>query len=262
MGGANKADWNLRITEVSELPELPTEEVYSNYAFSVRAAENGFVRCFPNRTDGEWFYAAMTCDWDSGNVDVCYLPQERYSFATLEKCFSHVGFEEMLAARERLILHASLVATPMGGILFSGPSGIGKSTQAALWNRYEGSPVINGDRPILSKTDGIWFAHGSPYAGSSRCFLNESVPITAIVLLEQGDSCRLSAVDSAEAFRRLYSETVVNAWNGKFVLKICDLLTDLASSVPVYRLRCTPDKESVEFLKTALEKGRQRNESK
>ncbi|WP_370839368.1 hypothetical protein [Intestinibacter bartlettii] len=32
------------------------------------------------------------------------------------------------------------------GILFSAPSGTGKSTQADLWEKYENAEIINGDR--------------------------------------------------------------------------------------------------------------------
>lgn len=88
-------------------------------------------------------------------------------FSETHNCFSHIGFEELLIGRDRLTLHASLVDSPYGGLLFSGVSGVGKSTQGDLWERFADASLINGDRPILRKTSDGWMASGSPYAGSS-----------------------------------------------------------------------------------------------
>ena len=76
-------------------------------------------------------------------------------------------------------------------MLIAGYPGIGKSTQADLWQRYEGAELLNGDRTVLRRIDGVWTAFGSPYAGSSNCFVNESRPVRAIVLLSQGSVCSL-----------------------------------------------------------------------
>ena len=51
------------------------------------------------------------------------------------------------------------------GILFSGPSGIGKSTQAALWQRYAGAEIVNGDRALVRPDTGT--VSGVFYAGTS-----------------------------------------------------------------------------------------------
>ena len=82
--------------------------------------------------------------------------------------------------------HSGLAVEAAGerGLLFSGPSVIGKSTQAALWERH-GARLLNGDRTVLGPGPAGWTAWGSPYAGSSRCFCSEQRTIGAIVVLEQ-----------------------------------------------------------------------------
>lgn len=254
LGEAADPDWNVTFSQAEEEPPREGKEVYSGYPFSVLKSEHGFTRCFSNHSLVKSYYAVSSSDWERGTVEVIYHPRELKAFSTIEKCFSHIGFEELLAARGRMILHASLVDTAYGGILFSGPSGIGKSTQAELWHTWEGGTVINGDRPILNCCDGEWMAYGSPYAGSSQYFRNASVPVTAIVLLEQGDTCEVQPVKPAEAFRRLYAQMVVNTWNPEFVTRICDMTLALAQHVPVYRLRCTPDARAVETLKAELQR--------
>ena len=199
--------------------------------------------------------ASASYDWDTGLEEVCYTDLRPHAFSDCMGCFAHMGFEEILMSRDRLTLHASLIETEAGGLLFSGVSGIGKSTQAELWHRYAGSTILNGDRPILSRTAGVWEAHGSPFAGSSHYYVNKSVPIRAILLLEQGERCQLRRLGPAEAFCGLYAGITVNVWNERYVQRTCALLEDLACQVPVYRYCCTPDEQAVKTLRRELSKG-------
>ena len=252
-GGCGRVDWTVTFQEVDSLPDTPGEEVFRNYFLAVYGSEGRYLRRYHSHTDFDRPYAVTDCDWDSGTVRVRYLGGDRGSFAGSAGCFSHIGFEELLIGRGRLILHASLVDSPFGGILFSGASGVGKSTQGELWKRYEGSTVINGDRPILYRGANGWLACGSPYAGSSDYHVNATVPIAAIIMLEQGGACGIRRLQTADAFRNLYAGTVMNSWNAAYMEAACSLLMDLSGSVPVYHLRCTPDKAAVETVKAVLQ---------
>jgi hypothetical protein len=172
----------------------------------------------------------------------------------MQNSFFHVGIESLMLYRERLCFHAACVRTALGGILFSGPSGIGKSTQADLWCKYRGAEQINGDRPILSKGEEGWLAWGSPYAGSSRCYVNASCPVRAIVMLRQAGSCSLRRLSAREAFRAVWSGLTVPAWDAKAMETACDLALELSAAVPVYEFGCTPDAAAVEFLEQGLGK--------
>ena len=45
-------------------------------------------------------------------------------------------------------------------IAFSGPSGVGKSTQAEIWKQCFQADILNGDRALLRKADQGWKAYG------------------------------------------------------------------------------------------------------
>lgn len=242
----------IAFEEVSELPVLSGEAVFSDIGFSVFQESGGFLRRYHEHKEGDRPYAVGTMDLERGLGRVRYLPGGRICFSESQNSFSHIAFERWLLRFGRLILHASLVATDFGGLLFSGPSGIGKSTQAELWEALEGGVVINGDKPILYQDGGAWLAAGSPYAGSSRCFLPRSERIAGIFLLRQGPICQLRRLGPAEAFRGLYAGTVLNLWDESYMASACDLLQSLASQVPVYSLTCTPDRRAVEAVKEAL----------
>lgn len=229
------------------------EPLFANFAFSVYPdGEEGYLRLYHDHKEGDRPYAIGRIAPDGRSETVDYLADSAEFFSETQNTFSHIALEELLLHRDRIILHASFITASLGGILFSGPSGVGKSTQAALWERFEGARQINGDRPILGREDDRWIAYGSPYAGSSRCHVNESCPVRAIVLLEQGPENSLTRLTVGQAFHRLFAQTTVNSWNPWFVERVCDLVSHLAASVPVYCLSCTPDRRAVETLKTAL----------
>ena len=151
-----------------------------------------------------------------------------------------------------LILHCAYIKYRGKGILFSGPSGIGKSTQAALWEQYRNSAVINGDRALLRRENGRWLACGWPVCGSSGICHREDVPIHAIVMLRQDDSNSTIRLSPAEAFGQLYPQITVNQWNPAFVQMALDGINNLIQQVPVWRLDCNMTEDAVQCLESAL----------
>ena len=156
--------------------------------FSVYEDESGHYRVFHDHKEGNMPYATGKILSDT-EEEIHYLTKCRMFFSESQNTFSHIALEDLLLRRDAVVLHASYIDTIYGGILFSGPSGIGKSTQADLWCRYRNAKQVNGDRPILRRDKSGWKAYGSPYAGSSRCWLNRSSQIRAIVILGQGTEC-------------------------------------------------------------------------
>ena len=166
----------------------------------------------------------------------------------------HVNYEEIMMRHKRLCLHAACVDTSYGGILFSGPSGIGKSTQAKNWCKYREAIEVNGDRPILSKDGKVWKAWGSPYAGSSKCHKNISCSVKAIVILKQSEDCSLRKMSDLEAFRAVWAGVTVHSWDKKYMEAACDMVMELIKMIPVFELCCTPDEQAVNCLETELRK--------
>lgn len=249
----NDPDYIVRFRKVAELPPVYGEftasrmgvEVYRDASYSIYRFQDIAQR----------LYAVSRRKTGDKIITVEYLEIGASSICHIGGAFFHIGWEDILLRNGRLIFHACCVASPLGGILFSGRSGIGKSTQGKLWCSCERARIINEDRPILHKEGGCWSAYGSPYAGSSKWHVNEQTEIRAIVMLGQAESCAIRRLDEAEAFRRIYAQTTVENWNPKSVSYACDLTEKLASEVPVYELACTPDRKAVELLKNILTKG-------
>lgn len=173
-------------------------------------------------------------------------------FRDFDNLLDAANLEHMLTALGAVSLHSSFITHNGQAILFSAPSGTGKSTQAALWEQYAHAEQINGDRSVIRCVDGVWTAFGFPFAGSSGIYKNKSAPIRAIVVLRQAPENTIERLAAPEAFRLLYSETAIQRWNTQGHAAAVDLLIRLSAAVPVYRLCCTPDARAVDLLQTTL----------
>ena len=187
-----------------------------------------------------------------GQICITVTPSCTDYFSGTSGIFNRIGFENLLLQYSGLLLHASLIEYAHQGIAFTGPSGVGKSTQADLWQRCFGAKILNGDRAALRKCPDGWIAYGSPYAGSSGIYCNDHTPLTAIVVLCQSRENRLRQLSSAEAIRHIWPELSVRRQDGDFVAAAMALCDQLLQDVPVYCLECLPDKSAATLLKEGL----------
>ncbi len=245
--------WNLFYQAVKILPKAFGTTLYICDDYKVVREKDGIVfRYIDRNTYSE--YAISRIDYPGRYVEVQYLPNSRKYFGQTNNCLFHSQWERIMIEENRVFFHASCIATQYGGILFSGRSGIGKSTQSELWIQKEGAKLINGDRPILGKENDSWYAYGSPYAGSSKCHLNECVPIRCIVMLGRGKRDILRRLSLGDAFRNVYKNLTVNTWDEVFISKVLESISGLIAEIPVYEYSCLPEFSAVEELKNELER--------
>lgn len=244
----------VNFSEVPSLPEIQGTFQVKEQEFSVVIddEEKRFVRCFFDQTKKGQIYAMSWFSPERKEIQVDYLPCGKQFFKESGNSFFHIGWENVLIKEQRIILHAACIDTPLGGILFSGPSGIGKSTQADLWCKYTESKLLNGDRPILGKEDNRWYAYGSPYAGSSKCYVNDKCPIRAIVVLRKEGDCPIRRLKGIEAFKKIFSELIINSWDASFVTEASELARKLIMEIPVYEMVRVPNSSAIETLQNKI----------
>ena len=153
--------------------------------------------------------------------------------------------EALLLMHNAFLLHSSVVLVDGKAIVFSGPSGMGKSTQADLWKKFANAEILNGDRCVVMEKDGIFYGGGSLWCGTSGINRPEQAPIASIFILEQSKENKVTPL-GARAFSPLFSQTTLNTWNSEFINKVTSLYDGLLRSVPVYNLQCTPDRNAVQ----------------
>lgn len=175
---------------------------------------------------------------------------DRASFSVLS---NHIYYTHA-ARRQMLQLHCATIEDQGRGILFLGPSGIGKTTQAERWAQYRGSSIINGDIGFVQRTPQGYTAWGTPWHGSSPYCLNTSVPVKALVVLKQAPENRLRELTGFEKVREVSGSVFYPTWleNG---MELCtDTLNHLLTDLPVYRLDNRADEAAVNLLAAELDR--------
>lgn len=163
--------------------------------------------------------------------------------------------EHHIARRGGFLLHASFIRRDKSGILFTAPSGTGKSTQAALWERHRGAELINGDRAVVMPVSEGATAWGIPFCGTSGVGKNAGLPLEAIVCLRQGKVTKIRALTGVAAFRQVWEGCSVNLWDNEDMKMTTEAVLKVVQTVPVYDLCCTPDESAVEALEQILKEG-------
>lgn len=180
---------------------------------------------------------------------------KRENSLTMRMLFRGMGLDFLMALNRRIILHSSYIAWKGKGIVFSAPSGTGKSTQAELWRRHRpGTEIINGDRSILTCERGVPEVYGLPLCGSSGIAVNKSFPLGAVVVLRQAKTNTARRLGVREAVSLIYSECGLSLWDRDAAANVLDVVSEIAESVPVYCLSCLPHSSAVDAMERALRK--------
>ena len=203
-------------------------------------------------------------EWFDGHTRVMH--QGKHHFVELKKSSYPNGMrtktvlnvleaEHLLAENNGFIFHSSFVDVDGHGILFTAPSGTGKSTQADLWKQFRGARIINGDRSAVRCIEEEILACGIPFMGSSEYCMNEMLPLSCVVYLAQSSQTTIRRLKGLEAFRRVWEGASVNTWDRKDMSLVMDTVCYLVENVPVWYLECTPDESAIIALEQQM-KGR------
>jgi len=196
-------------------------------------------------TDGS--YSELKGFVAAGNDDELNHPG-RDSFLQLLR----IATESFLCNYGGLSVHAACVKHKEKAILFIGPSGTGKSTQASFWIRSFGASLLSGDRPHLHIRSDKIEAYGVPWDGKEQQFMQDSAPVAAIVEIRQAKSNRIRALSREQAFRLLARQTFIPMWDDQAKFSAVRSIRAVANRVPFYRLFCNLDDDAVALLESAV----------
>lgn len=194
------------------------------------------------------YLSVADCDLNGSEIR-CYMHHDRaHALNTVGNLLRMIPLRMILQKRDVLFLHASQIGVRGRGILFTAPSGTGKTTQARLWKASRDARILCNDRTLIRNG----MTYGFPVDGSEPVFSMDSLPLGAVVVLEQSAENRVRPMKTREALLRLVTQTVHDQWNGESVSAATQQLLELIQQFPVYLLSCTPDDRAVTCLEQQL----------
>ena len=212
---------------IRELRMVESEQIY----LSVRQQKNGFCQNLTFSRRYAETACRMRCLWDG------------------------VFLNHLLVQHNRSVLHAAFADVGGRALLFTAPSGTGKSTQAALWNRLHGAETINGDRAVFGHdAAGQLWVSGMPQAGTSGICRNRTLPAMAIVRVTQADRNEAVRLHGAESMAVLFENAVYDRYRTDDTAKNAAAFCGIAACVPVFRLYCQPNEAAVAVMEEELKR--------
>ena len=159
--------------------------------------------------------------------------------------FRHIS--DSILNHNGLFVHSAVISMDNNGYMFSGRSGVGKSTHINEWVKHFGNErvtVINGDKPIIRFFDDGIYAYGNPWHGVEGWSTNAKVKLKSVCFLKQSRQNRIREMKSPEILKELINQTVIpSASSDK--LKYFELLDKFIKTLDFYELECDISKDAV-----------------
>ena len=244
---SNKADINVTCKISDSFPE--TSGAVKSGEFVVSVNGDNVFREFPmGLSQGTMTRYSLS---DNSQSET-YFTQESFPVMMDSRyMWNSISLVQLLLAHNAFFIHSSFISVNGKAILFSAPCGTGKSTQAALWEKYRNAEVINGDKAGVLVENGV-YACGVPFCGTSGICKNKTFPLGAIILLGQAPENKIRRLAGVEAMRNVMQNIYLDLVAPNEQTAIVDLLIRLLDTVPVYSFECLPDESAVIALEKAL----------
>lgn len=144
----------------------------------------------------------------------------------------------MLDSYDGFFFHCSAVAMDNEAYMFSAASGTGKSTHRRLWQKVYGDRVqiINDDKPMIRKVDGVFYVYGTPWQGKENLGANIRVPAKALCFLSRAEQNSIEKLSSSNVVGKMLCQTV-RPKKPQRMLKLLGLIDGFLSQSGVYSLK-------------------------
>ena len=197
-------------------------------------------QCEGYRSSGTPVMTLMPDPRDEAQVQVPTQEEREYILHSAAFC-------REIIQHGRFFLHASAVVCGGGAYLFSGPSGIGKSTHTAMWQKlFPGIQILNDDKPVIWPEKGKITAWGTPFSGKTQLQMNRGVPLRGICFLKQARENRIRPVAETEALALILN----NTWrpkDDKTMNLLLNGIQQVVEEIPIFELSCTTDPEAAQL---------------
>ena len=228
--------------------------------------EQGYIILFPSMNQIR--EAHMTSDGRFAQIYVKGVDKEK----TKEELFHAIRHFFLFFAQRQgfFAIHSASILYRDQVWLFSGHSGMGKSTHTNLWKEQFGTEIINGDLNLIGWSNseqtnigqsvdkpgskGHPIVYGMPWCGTSGIASTKSYPLGGIVLLGRSDNDHFESLTNDQKIVRVMQRMISPVWTEDMLETNLKCAAKLAKEVPIYYLLCTKEPSAAYVMKARIDK--------
>lgn len=228
--------------------------------------EQGYIILFPSMNQIR--EAHMTSDGRFAQIYVKGVDKEK----TKEELFHAIRHFFLFFAQRQgfFAIHSASILYRDQVWLFSGHSGMGKSTHTNLWKEQFGTKIINGDLNLIGWSNGEQtnigqsvdkpgskghpIVYGMPWCGTSGIASTKSYPLGGIVLLGRSDNDHFESLTNDQKIVRVMQRMISPVWTEDMLETNLKCSAKLAKEVPIYYLLCTKEPSAAYVMKARIDK--------
>ena len=252
----NKIEYHYTVIEIAgivikictDLPQIKSfyQKFESNKrpVLSINVTEKDIEE--ENRKHNFWTYECQRKIITQKELDIETVFIDNGNKRSIENTVMCRKIAEELLNLNVFLMHGAAISLDNNTIIFTAPSGIGKTTHIQKWlDHFPDAFVVNGDKPFIKIShDNLSppLACGSPWAGKENKYTNTMVPIKAIVCMERSEENHITEITFAQAFPFLLQQSYRPGDKDK-MRKTLRLLQSLNGKVKFYRFKCNNFKD-------------------
>lgn len=228
--------------------------------------EQGYIILFPSMNQIR--EAHMTSDGRFAQIYVKGVDKEK----TKEELFHAIRHFFLFFAQRQgfFAIHSASILYRDQVWIFSGHSGMGKSTHTNLWKEQFGTKIINGDLNLIGWSSGKQdssrqnadkpsskghpIVYGMPWCGTSGIASTKSYPLGGIVLLGRSDNDHFESLTNDQKIVRVMQRMISPVWTEDMLEANLECAAKLAKEVPIYYLLCTKEPSAAYVMKARIDK--------
>lgn len=216
--------------------------------------KNSYFAYYPDISDTKKMVCRFDFDYEWKNVTISYLmdaPNIEYLIINL---FGNLIMRNLVLFHKGIILHASAIKYMEKAILFTAPSGTGKSTHTKMWEKFHNALIINDDTPVIRLMNNKPIAYGTPWSGFKLINSNDFAGLHAIVVLEQSNENKIHRLNKHEMIKHLLPRFFLPYQDNQLMETAFSIFSRIIEVTPVFLLQCRPDKQALDLAyKTVVE---------
>ena len=144
-----------------------------------------------------------------------------------------------------LMIHGSAVILDGQTRVFSGFSGVGKSTMAQLWADKRQATIINDDRLILRKEQDAWYVYNTPmfYAAAPQ-----KGKLHTLFFPYHAPANKLELLRGVAALSKLLAHTIHHGHNKAHVQHHMETASSLIDQIPCHQIGVVPNEGVIDYI--------------